>query len=104
MGIEFNLDGQGFVGCGWGVSPLFDCLHGGLTKNRTSAQQFCALDNPVGANLNLYSHHSPDVKSFQSFRVFRLYPSDQLSFPCALLLNLRDEGHYTEQHGYHKLT
>src|ERR1035438_7682285 len=104
MGIKFNLDGQGFVGCRWGVSPLFDCLHGGLTKNRTSAQQLCALDNPVGANLNLYSHHSPDVKSFQSFRVFRLDPSDQLSFPCALLLNLSDEGHYTEQHGYHKLT
>src|SRR5579864_8743628 len=76
MGIKFKLDGQGFLGGSWRVFPLFDCLHGGLTKNRTSAEQLCALHNPVGFDLNFHSHHSADVKALQSVRVFRLHPSD----------------------------
>ena len=62
VGIKLNLNDQFLFSGSWRILPLLNRLHGGLSEDRTAAQQLGTLDCSAWLNHNFDAHDSPDIE------------------------------------------
>jgi hypothetical protein len=62
VGIKLKLNDQFLFSGSWRILPLLNRLHGGLSEDRTAAQQLGALDCSAWLNHNFDAHDSPDIE------------------------------------------